>query len=115
MGDEDGGIDMNSNINSNNISALQRESSFDTSFILNDDAGFNTNVDELMSPSNNSEISHVFDLHLSDNEYGNDEDDDLSIFYCNNNTKKRKRSYTNKTAMLFGMFVMCAFFGSYMG
>merc|ERR1711881_617690 len=38
-------------------------------------------------------------------------------FNCNSNkkSKKRKRSHNKNTAMLFGMFFMLAFFGSYIG
>lgn len=44
-------------------------------------------------------------------------EDDLPIFNCNSNkkSKKRKRSHNKNTAMLFGMFFMLAFFGSYIG
>ena len=104
--------------NSNNLSTLQRESAFDTSFIFNDVDGLDTNIDELMNSPTNADIADAFGITLSDVEDdGSDDEDDLPIFNCNSNkkSKKRKRSHNKNTAMLFGMFFMLAFFGSYIG
>lgn len=92
---------------------------FDTSFIFNDNDGFDNKFDDLMNSPNNIDIANAFDLQLSDDEDGT-EDTSLSMFCCNDNgdnktSKKRKRSHNKATAMLFGMFFMCAFFGSYIG
>merc|ERR1711998_135231 len=104
--------------NSNNLSTLQRESAFDTSFIFNDVDGLDTNIDESMNSPTNADIADAFGITLSDVEDdGSDDEDDLPIFNCNSNkkSKKRKRSHNKNTAMLFGMFFMLAFFGSYIG
>merc|ERR1711959_120754 len=93
--------------NSNNLSTLQRESAFDTSFIFNDVDGLDTNIDELMNSPTNADIADAFGITLSDVEDdGSDDEDDLPIFNCNSN---------KNSAMLFGMFFMLAFFGSYIG
>jgi len=93
---------------------------FDTSFIFNDDHGFENKFDDLMNSPNSPDIAHAFDLRLSDDDDDDNDDTSLSMFCCNdinNNktSKKRKRSHNKTTAMLFGMFFMCAFFGSYIG
>merc|ERR1712178_464387 len=64
-------------------------------------------ADKLLSPVN----------LCDDEDDGSDDEDDLPIFNCNSNkkSKKRKRSHNKNTAMLFGMFFMLAFFGSYIG
>ena len=92
----------------------------DTSFIFNNDDGFDNKFDDLMNSPNNTDIAHAFDLQLSDDDDDDNDDTSLSLFYLNDSnnnkaSKKRKRSHNKSTAMLFGMFFMCAFFGSYIG
>merc|ERR1711871_1687533 len=93
---------------------------FDTSFIFSDDDALDSKFDDLMHSPNNTDVAHEFDLRLSDDDDDNNEDTSLMMFRCNNDdsdraSKKRKRAPNKGTALLFGMFFMCAFFGSYIG
>ena len=120
---DDDGNDVRVRNHNNSVAMLRRDSSFDTSFIFNEDDGFSSNIDELIISSTNSDIANALDLQLSEseadgnNDDNNDEGIDLLTF-CNNDRKSKKRKISqgnsrNKTAMLFGMFFMCAFFGTY--
>ena len=69
-----------------------------------------------MNSPTNADIADAFGITLSDvGDDDSDDEDDLPIFNCSSNkkSKKRKRSHNKNTAMLFGMFFMLAFFGSY--
>jgi hypothetical protein len=120
---DDDGNDVRVHNHNNSVAMLRRDSSFDTSFIFNEDDDFSSNIDELIISSTNSDLANALDLQLSEseadgnNDDNNDEGIDLLTF-CDNDRKSKKRKIIqgnsrNKAAMLFGMFFMCAFFGSY--